>query len=100
MTAAESFNGSSGSSPPDLNSDIFGPDAPDPLARALRRAKASAGALAQVLVDCAAAGEDPMACPAARSVMASTAESLAWLAELRAAEIFRNDRDDDSEMAK
>jgi hypothetical protein len=57
MTAAQSFNGSSGSSPPELNSDIFGTDGPDPLAKTLEPAKASAGSLAQVLVDCAAEAE-------------------------------------------
>ena len=85
---ADSHWSASGSSPP---SD-------DAIDRALTHARVSASALAVVLVDCASRGHDSGSCHVARGVMASTAETLAWLTELRAAEISRNDRDADSEV--
>jgi hypothetical protein len=78
--------------PPELNVDVFGPDAPDPLARALERAKASAGALAEVLVACSSEGHDPGSCEVARSITYGAAQDLAWLQELSEAAQLEADR--------
>jgi hypothetical protein len=78
--------------PPEVNADIFSPDDPDPLARALERAKASAGAAAMAVVDCTFEGENPLECPVARSLIAAAASDLEWLEELVQRDQFDADR--------
>lgn len=80
---AETFFSRSGSSPPELNPDIFGTtDAPDPLARALERAKASAGAAASAAVTCNAEGHSPSECNVARALIYGASQDCEWLREL------------------